>query len=134
MMASADLKHPHPELTIDGASFSTLEGFFDEVGLKLFRGHPWGRTLRSFSTALDEMMSEYGPVVVYWNDSEKSREDLGYPETIRYLEARLANAGEAEKEELIFELEAAKRGEGDTLFNRLVEIMREREGLKLELL
>ncbi len=132
-MVSDDIKHPRPELKIDGNRFSTLEGFFDEVGEVLFAGRPWERNLEAFGAALDEMLSEYGPMNVVWLNSEKSRMDLGYSETFRQVAERLKYAHPDARPELLFELEKARNREGDTVFIWLVDMFGRREGLNLEL-
>ncbi len=132
-MTNGDTKHPRPELKIDGNRFSTLEGFFDEVGEVLFGGRPWERSLEAFGAALDEMLSEYGPMSVVWLNSEKSRVDLGYPETLRQIVERLKYAHPDSRQAILFELEKARNREGDTVFTWLVDTFGRREGLKLEL-
>lgn len=125
----------HPEhrsiIEIDGANFSTLEDFYDEVGRAFFHEHPWDRSLDAFSRTLDDMLAEHGPMTIVWKNSEKSREDLSYPETIRQLEGKLTHTPPGLRDEMLFELESAHKGEGNTVFSWIAEIMGEREGVTL---
>jgi RNAse (barnase) inhibitor barstar len=65
-------------LTIDGAKFSDLDGFFDEVSDKLFPTRWWGRNLNAFN---DILRGGFGtPDVGFelrWLHSEVSRTRLG---------------------------------------------------------
>jgi len=39
-------------VTVDGANFSTLEGFFDEFERRVLKGKAWGRNLDAFNDVL----------------------------------------------------------------------------------
>ncbi len=112
--------------TIDGAHIDDLAGFYDEVTRSLFDGASWGRNLDAFEELLDEGLE------VRWLDAERSRTRLGYAETARWLEARLYRVAEENRHEWQERLTAARQGEGETLFEVLVRLMRER-GVQLEL-
>ena len=60
-----------------------------------------------------------------WQNHRRSRERLGYEETIRQLELRLERCHPTAREAVGRELEAARRGEGQTVFDWLVEIIRD---------
>jgi len=127
--------HPehHSLFEIDGNNFTTLLGFYDEVGRVVFSGHPWDRTLEAFAVTLDDLLAEHGPMTVVWKNSQKSRNDLGYPETVRQLEEKLSHAPSDLRQEILFELENAHRLEGDTVYSWIVDIVGERPGITLVL-
>ena len=108
---------------IDGGNFSTLEVFYEEISRVLLPGVDWGNNL----DALDDVLSggfgtpENG-FVVRWNNSEVFRERLGYPETVRQLGKRLEKCHPSNRKNVIAELEKAKKGQGQTVFDWLVEI------------
>lgn len=110
---------------IDGARFDGLEAFYDEVTSVLFSGAHWGRNLDAFADLLE-------PVSVRWVHSARSREQLGHEETARWLESRLPKVHASNRKTFELRLAAARRGEGETLFDTLVDVMRER-GVTLEL-
>lgn len=110
---------------IDGTRFSTLEEFFGEVSRVLIPGSPWGHNLDAFNDILRGGFGtpEAGFILV-WKNSAASRQRLGYPETVRQLESRLARCHTSNREHVARDLEAAKRHEGSTVFDWLVEIIR----------
>ena len=62
--------------------------------------------------------------MLVWNNSEVSRQRLGYPETVRQLELRLTRCHPSNREYVAQELEEAKMQKGSTVFDWLVEIIR----------
>lgn len=62
-----------------------------------------------------------------WLNSHRSREALGWPATIRWLENTIVRCHPSNVPRLTAELEAARRGDGTTLFDWIVEII-ERQG------
>lgn len=126
---------------IDGASFDSLEGFFDEVG-KCLGTSPWGRNLDAFNDILrGGFGTPEGGFVLRWVSSERSRVALGYDATVKYLERKLQRCHPDNVAHVADELDAARRGEGPTLFDILLEIIRDHgtggseqeDGVELEL-
>jgi RNAse (barnase) inhibitor barstar len=109
---------------IDGARFSTLEGFFDEISRVLVPRVPWGRNLDAFN---DILRGGFGTpedgFVLLWIRSDVSRERLGYPETVRQLEMQLQRCHPSHRTSIVGRIEAAKRGEGPTVFDWLIDII-----------
>jgi len=76
-----------------------------------------------------------------WRNSHLSRERLGYPETIRQLEARLMNCHPSLRKAVSLDLDRARLRDGPTVFDWLVEIIRDHgpggaqseDGIELEL-
>ncbi|HJR42381.1 MAG TPA: barstar family protein [Gemmatimonadaceae bacterium] len=72
------MRREKPTITIDGAAFSDLEGFYDEIESKLAGDADWPRTL----DALDELLSMPpaplpAEIRVVWEHSDLSRRRLG---------------------------------------------------------
>ena len=135
------------EFIIDGTRFTNLQEFYDHVSSVLIPGLDWGRHLDAFSDILFWPVPEAEmPYTLIWRHADLSRERLGHAEMARWLEGVLAErvefskggeraaiAGWTEEDledlrttfipELEEQLAAAKRGEGQTLFDLLVEII-----------
>ena len=113
---------------IDGSRFSTLDEFLAEIERVLIPGAEWGRSLDAFNDILrGGFGTPDGGFVLRWRNADLSRERLGYPETIRYLQrqTRPWSLGRRRgRQELKRQLEFAERGEGATVFDWLVEIIR----------
>ena len=60
--------------------------------------------------------------MVEWRDHEVSRFNLGYEETVRQLELRLARCHPSNRPRVQADLDAARAGQGPTVFDWLVEI------------
>jgi hypothetical protein len=110
---------------IDGSRFSTLEEFFEEISEVLIPGVFWGHNLNAFNDILRGGFGtpEQGFRLV-WNNSHLSRERLGYPETVRQLNLRLAHCHPLARESVAETLGSALKNEGATVFDWLVEIIK----------
>ena len=113
------------EYRIDGARFSTLEGFFDEVGQVLIPGARWGRNLDAFN---DILRGGFGTpdegFILIWQNAALSRERLGYAETERVLESRLARCHPTARRDVRRDLRLVRSHKGDTAFDWIVDIIR----------
>ena len=65
-----------------------------------------------------------GGFVLRWLNSDRSRSTLAYPATLRYLEGKVRRCHPSNVGYVRADLESARRGEGQTLFDILVEIIR----------
>ena len=122
-------------IIIDGGQFSDLEGFYDEVEKKLVQNR-WGRNLN----ALDDILyggfggREYNEVfVLIWKNAEKSRTDLGYPETVKLLEKTFYYLQPGNRKETLSQLLKAKEGTGETLFDTLADLIRAHSHIEFRL-
>lgn len=110
---------------IDGACFTTLEEFYDEVGRVLLHNVSWGRNIDALN---DVLRGGFGTpangFVLCWKSFDISRQRLGYPETVRQLEKRLLTCHSTAREQVLQQLEQAKQGIGPTVCDWLVEIIR----------
>jgi hypothetical protein len=112
----------------DGARFSTLEGFFEEVSTVLIPGVEWGRNENAL---LDVLRGGFGTppdgFTILWRNHRLSRQRLGYPETARQLEAGLRHCLRESRDNLRRMLQQAHAREGPTVFDSLIEIIRDEE-------
>lgn len=117
------------EYVLDGTKVTSLEAFYDQIGSSMGLGDRWGRNL----DALDDVLSggdlgvpENG-FTLRWVQSEVSRENLGYPETVRQLEKRLLLCHPSSREVVRAELDNARQGKGNTVFDWLIDIIGDHE-------
>ena len=116
-------------IILDGSRFDTMEGFYKEAARVLTKdtGFTPGRNLNAFNDLLRGGfgLHEYGePITLVWKDSAKSRKELGYRAAERYYKA-LLKAHPERKDALLPQLRAAKKQRGETLFDRIVSIIRD---------
>jgi len=118
------MQRPKRVYEIDGLDFATLDEFYDIVGRVLIPGASWGRNLNAFN---DILRGGFGTpdegFVLLWKNSQLSRERLGYEETIRQLEHRLARCHSDNAQLVNAELRLAREGVGYTVFEWLTEII-----------
>lgn len=114
-----------PVLVIDGTRFSDLDGFARELS-RLLIGYTWRGNLDALNDAL---RGGYGTPahgwVLRWTNSETSRVALGHAETARRLERILPRVDPSNHAAFAARLDEARRGEGPTLFDEIVAIIRE---------
>lgn len=127
------------KLYFDADRFSSLKQFYDEVENVLTKGLDWkiGRNLDAFEDLLRGGFGtfKYGePIELIWKHSEKSKKDLGWPATVRYLEAKLKTCHPTNRQAVKKDLVLAKSGKGETLFEILLDILRSQKHVKLTLL
>jgi RNAse (barnase) inhibitor barstar len=131
-----------PTIEIDGSRFDTLNGFWEEVSLRLVPGTSWGRNFDAFNDILrGGFGTPQGGFRVRWVNFQRSREVLGYPETVRWLEKKIRQCHPDNVEFVKRDIEAAQRGEGPTVSDLIVDIIRrhspggdeEDDGIEVEL-
>lgn len=124
----------HTRYTIEGSRFTTLEGFFAEIGRVLLPGVSWGQNLDAFD---DILHGGFGTppegFTLVWRDAARSRQVLGYAETVRQLERRLARCHPDNRAAVATDLARARRGRGLTVFDWLVAIIADHDNITLEL-
>jgi len=115
---------PKPTCEIDGSRFATLEEFYDEISRVLIPGARWGHNLDAFNDILrGGFGTADGGFVLRWLNADRSRERLGHAETVRQLERRLQRCHSSNRPQVARDLEQARRGEGATVFDSLLEII-----------
>ena len=133
---------PKPTIEIDGSHFDTLNGFWEEISIRLVRKASWGRNFDAFNDILrGDFGTPQGGFKIRWNNFQRSRETLGHAETIRWLENKIEHCHPDNVEFIKRELYAARRGEGPTVADIITDIIRihgpggaeEDDGVELEL-
>lgn len=116
---------------IDGSEVTGLDRFWDLVGEAVNGpGGYFGRNLDAFADCLSGGMGapEDNDFVIEWRDHTLSARALGHEETARHLR-RLTTRAHPDSLPLLRErIARADAGLGPTLFDELVEIVRERRG------
>ncbi|MEU3764924.1 barstar family protein [Amycolatopsis keratiniphila] len=138
----ADHSDELPVQTIDGARFSDFDGFAREFS-RLLDGYTWRGNLDAFN---DILAGGFGTPsngwVLRWLNSQLSRSALGYEATARRLQRLLRTCHPSNRPAIQVRLLRAEREEGATLFDEIVEIIRDhgpdpdrpQDGIRLELL
>lgn len=120
---------------IDGSRIGSLDDFWDMVGAAMGEDGYFGRNLDAFADCLRGGYGtpEDGDYLIEWRDHDVSRRSLGYPETVRRLEQRLAHAHPANRPRIAAELAEARAGRGPTVYDWLVRIIEDEHpgGLRL---
>lgn len=113
-----------PRLIIDGAAFDTLEGFFQHFSEIAVGGFRWGHNLDAFNDVLrGGFGTPEGGFMLEWREHARSRERLGYPETTRQLELMLQRCHPSNRPSVLSRLADARKGQGPTVFDWLVQII-----------
>jgi len=119
---------------IDGARFTTLEEFYDEVERELLDGSSWGRNLDAFD---DILRGGFGPLPaefgLVWLNATLSQARLDYAETARQLRRRLERCHASVRESVELDLAAAEAGRGATVFDWIIGIVQEHPNVRFEL-
>ncbi|MES2986104.1 MAG: barstar family protein [Patescibacteria group bacterium] len=119
---------------IDGNNFNTLDGFYSEFESKVLDTPSWGRNLDAFN---DVLSGGFGTpdegFILVWDNSDKSRESLGWEETIKYIEHKLTTCHPSNVEDVQKELEDAKQGKGETIFKILIYVIKNNQDVELVL-
>lgn len=125
-------------IIISGNKISSLETFYDEVESKLTKNLDWsiGRNLDAFNDVLRGGFGVYEyeePILLIWENSNESKEKLGWNETIKYITAKLKTCHPANIQLVKDKLESAKQHKGQTLFELIVDIISSHKHIKLSL-
>ena len=121
-------KNHHRKMTvINGGHFSDLEGFYEEISRLFMKEEDWKvGTLDGFDDILYGINSD-----ITWKDSKKSNEDLGFDLTKEFYENKI-KIGKPFNVQLIQQkLDDLIAGNGQTLFEILVEIIESHENIQL---
>ena len=121
---------------INGEDFDDLQGFYEVVSKHLLSNENW--KLGSLDGLNDALYGGFGAfedadsVQFIWKNSEKSREDLGFVATKKWLEAKLENPNFNEKfiQEKLNDLQ---KGNEKTLFEIILEIFSDHKEIELVL-
>jgi len=125
-------------LQLDGNDFSILLSFYSEVGKVFTKDLGWeiGRNLDAFNDVLRGGFGVYDceePIQLIWLHSDKSRMDLGWEETLKYLTKKLKTCHPTNVEAVKRDLAMAQSYVGKTLFELIVEIIKTHNHIELML-
>ncbi|KFF12541.1 ribonuclease inhibitor [Chryseobacterium soli] len=120
---------------INGGLFSTLSGFYDEVSSVLMKDTDWKvGTLDGFDDILYGgfgVFENKDEVELIWKDAEKSKNELGFESTRDFYQHKI-NQGKPFNTELIQQkLDELMAGNGQTLFDILIEIIESHKNITL---
>jgi hypothetical protein len=115
---------------IDGTRFSTLEEFYAEFArVVISPGLPPGFNpgLTNLDAFDDILSGGCGTpddgFTLRWKNHQISKQRLGYPETVRQLELRLAQCHPTGRPQVAEDLKQAQARQGRTVFDWLTEII-----------
>ena len=103
---------------IPGEQIQTLESFYEVIG-QVING-PGGYFGDNLDAFIDCLRGEFGTpddFTLKWVNSNISKKNLGYKETVRQLEIRLKRAHPSNKKDLEKQIENAKQKMGPTVFD-----------------
>jgi RNAse (barnase) inhibitor barstar len=114
-----------PVLIIDGSKFSDFDGFAREF-TKLLCHYTWGGNLDAFNDILKGGFgTPEGEWILRWFYSQDSRTALGHDATARRLEDLLKTCHPSNRSSIKAQLTMARQGQGPTLFDEIVDIIRD---------
>lgn len=119
--------HKNKMTVINGSHFSNLEAFYEEVSSLFLKDEDWKvGTLDGF----DDILYGYEGEII-WKNARKSKEDLGFDLTKQFYENKIRQ-GKPFNVTLIQEkLDDLIAGNGQTLFEILIEIIKSHKNIIL---
>ncbi|WP_312519027.1 barstar family protein [Anaerospora sp.] len=123
-------------VTLDGSQFNNIEEFYCEIGRVFTSNLTWeiGCNLDAFN---DVLYGGFGvhecgeSLTIIWQNSCKSKLDLGHSATVQYYEKMLITCHPTNKQKVKIRLDEARRGRGSTLFDQIIEIIQSHDHVKL---
>lgn len=118
----------HKKMTvINGGHFSDLEGFYEEVSQLFMKDEDWKvGTLDGFDDILYRVETD-----ITWKDSQKSKEDLGLDLTKEFYENKIKQGKPFNVQLIQQKLDELIAGNGQTLFEILIEIIESHKNITL---
>lgn len=134
-MSNISNKHHKKTAVINGGHFSTLSEFYDEVSSILMKDTDWKvGTLDGFNDILYGgfgVFENKDEVELTWQGAEKSKNELGFEATRDFYQHKI-NQGKPFNIELIQQkLDELMAGNGQTLFDILIEIIESHKNFTL---
>ncbi|MBB6330794.1 hypothetical protein HNP24_001744 [Chryseobacterium sediminis] len=124
-------------IVIHGGHFSSLKGFYEEASSVLMKDTDWKvGTLDGFD---DILYGGFGvidgkeEIEIIWKESQKSKENLGFNATREFYENKIRQGKPFNIELIQQKLDELTKGEGQTLFEILVEIIESHSNIALRL-
>lgn len=127
MESNTSNKNNKKSAVINGSLFSDLSGFYHEVSEVLMKDEDWKvGTLDGFDDILYGFQGE-----IIWKDSEKSKQDLGFEATKVFYENKIKQGKPFNIQLIQQKLDDLVDGNGQTLFEILVEILESHKNITL---
>jgi RNAse (barnase) inhibitor barstar len=113
-------------VTIDGAGFTDLSGFFDQFQQRAQLGAASAHNLDAFNDVLrGGYGTPQGGFVLCWQHHALSRQRLGYAETARQLRRMLATCDPHNRASVRRDIAQALSHKGSTVYDWLLDIIHE---------
>ena len=120
-------KNKKKTAVINGSHFSDLSGFYEEVSDVFMKDADWKiGTLDGFDDTLYGFRGE-----IIWKESDKSKEDLGFEATKVFYENKIRQGKPFNIELIQQKLDYLIAGNGQTLFEILIEILESHQNITL---
>ncbi|MBM7420774.1 MULTISPECIES: ribonuclease inhibitor [Chryseobacterium] len=118
----------HKKMTvINGGHFSDLEGFYEEISQLFMKDEDWKiGTLDGFDDILYGVETD-----IVWKDSQKSKEDFGFDLTKEFYENKIKQGKPFNVQLIQQKLDELIAGNGQTLFEILIEIIESHKNITL---
>lgn len=114
---------------INGSHFSNLEGFYEEISRLFLKDEEWKvGTLDGF----DDILYGFKGGII-WKNSQKSKENLGVNLTKEFYENKIRQGKPFDTKLIQQKLDELVDGNGQTLFEILVEIIGSHKNITLVL-
>lgn len=119
--------HKNKMTVINGSHFSNLDAFYEEVSLLFLKDENWKvGTLDGF----DDILYGYEGEII-WKDARKSKEDLGFDLTKEFYENKIRQGKPFNVTLIQQKLDDLINGNGQTLFEILIEIIESHKNITL---
>lgn len=119
--------HHNKMTVINGSHFSNLVGFYEEISQLFMKDEDWKvGTLDGFDDILYGVETD-----IVWKDSQKSKEDLGFDLTKEFYENKIRQGKPFNVQLIQQKLEELIAGNGQTLFEILIEIIESHQNITL---
>lgn len=119
--------HKNKMTVINGSHFSNLEAFYEEVSSLFLKDEDWKvGTLDGF----DDILYGYEGEII-WKNVQKSKEDLGFDLTKQYYENKIRQGKPFNVTLIQQKLDDLIAGNGQTLFEILLEIIKSHKNITL---
>lgn len=124
------------EIIIDGSKFNDIGEFYSEIDKALTKDLTW-KTGHNLDALNDLLHGGFGvheydePIIIIWENSNKSKIDLGFNATIKHYQNMLRRCHSTNIDNVRALLEDAKQEKGDTLFDIIIQIIKEHNQIEL---
>ena len=123
---------------IDGGEVHSIADLYEQFNRELMAEQDWilGPTLDGLNDVLYRIDSEIRdgvPATFVWLDHAHSRDVLGFDETQRWLNNKLAQPGSFNQRGIQSDLDELQQGIGKTYFEIILEIFAEHPLIELQL-